>query len=533
MNTREANTRKNGQRGFVLATVLVFLVVLSLTAFLAAKLARTNIQVVNNLQNEKEAFSIAEAGVQEALYRMSLGTPNVANNVNGQSFDASLAPAVPDRVPSGTFYGIDYTDAQSTSQVIFTTNAPSTGTNNVVPSLQPTSLQLPYSFGSADTAPVNLSSTANLTIGWDICANGTDPGCSAAGAIRQLPLSSPRYVAKIVSTGRSGAATRKVTAWAVDCIPNQTPGEGSLITIGENCNQGIAMNGNSSITAVGLVQVNAGPATCATAAVTGNNPSSFIHAGDINIVGQGQGHFDPAPNTGGLRMADPYAGLLPPCYTGGPAQCAGSPVIATPCAASSDPQNPGTCVAASNSTLNPGIYYGGIKINGTNVTMSAGTYVIAGGGFSVKTGNTSVSSAPNGVFIYNTQNPDPTGLAKPLGPLGAFDITNGNCNAALAAPVVPRDFAGVVFYQDTSISPQQDIFIQGGTSSGRVLDGLVYAPNANMHVQGNNATTVGGALVVNSLNFNGGSDLTVQSSTTPIPNAQCGGLAYEIIGWQD
>lgn len=547
MNTRAANTRTQAQRGFILATVLVFLVVLSLGASLVAKLTRTDIQVVNNLQNEKEALFIAEAGVQEALYRMSLAIGDRAT-VNGQTFNASLAPTVPGRTaPVGvTSYGLTSTNTQSTSQVVFTTaGVPSAGTNNAVPTLQPTTLQIPYSFGTADTAPVNLSTTANLTIGWDVCA-GPAPsvGCNTANSfypIRGLPISSPRAVAKIVSTGRSGSATRKITAWAVDCIPNETPGEGSVITTGTGCGSGmgISMNGNASITAAGLVQVNAGadsspPSSCTSAAVTGNNARSFIHASDINLVGLGQGHFVPTPDTGVLPMADPYAGqLLPPCYTGNPApQCLGPTVTATPCAASSDPENPGKCLAGSNAVLNPGIYYGGIKITGTGVTMNPGTYVIAGGGFSVSTGTTSVSSASGGVFIYNTQNPNSTGLTKPLGPITGFDITGGNSSASLAAPTSGA-FTGVVFYQDTTLASQPDIFIQGGQSSNRVLDGLVYAPKAGMHIQGNSPTALGGALIVESLSFNGGSDLTVQNPTTPGPNTACGGLAYEAIAWQD
>jgi hypothetical protein len=543
MSKRAAIVGKQAQRGFILATVLVFLVVLSIGAFLAAMLTRTNVQVVNNLQNEKEAFAIAEAGVHEALYRMSVAIGDQAT-VNGQTFNASLAPIVPGRsAPAGvTSYGIVAPTPTSTSQVILTTNAPIAGTNNVVPSLQPTSLQLPYSLVTADTAPVDLGATANLTIGWDVCA-GPAPsiGCDTANSfypIRGLPISSPRPVAKIVSTGRSGAAARKITAWAVDCIPSETPGDGSIITTGTGCGTGfgISMNGNASITAAGVVQVNAGaasnpPSSC-TAAVTSNNPNSFIHASDINISGVGSGNFAPDPDTGSLPVADPYAGLLPPCYTGGPPQCQGSPVAATPCAASDDPQNPGKCQAGNNAVLNPGIYYGGININGTDVTMNPGTYIIAGGGFSVSNGTTSVSSAAGGVFIYNTQNPDATGFTSPLGPLASFDITNGNCSASLAAPT-SGTFAGVVFYQDTTISPQPDIFIQGGQSSNRVLDGLVYAPNAGVHIQGNNPTTVGGALIVNDLFFNGGSNLIVQNPSTPGPNIECGGVAYQIIAWQD
>ena len=62
-------------KGFALATVLVLILVLTVTIFFSARLTRTDVQVVNNLQNEKEAFTIAEAGINEALYRLSIASP--------------------------------------------------------------------------------------------------------------------------------------------------------------------------------------------------------------------------------------------------------------------------------------------------------------------------------------------------------------------------------------------------------------------------------------------------------------------------
>src|SRR5262249_23901356 len=146
-----------GHEGFILATVLVFLVVLSLTAFLAARLTGTDVQVVNNLQNEREAFTIAESGVHEALYRMSLamGDKATVSGVNGgTAFNASLSPVVPGRsAPVGvTPYGLDYTNTTKTAQIILSTGGPATGTNrNVVPSLQPASTRLLYSTSAADS----------------------------------------------------------------------------------------------------------------------------------------------------------------------------------------------------------------------------------------------------------------------------------------------------------------------------------------------------------------------------------------------
>src|ERR1051325_2520872 len=88
--------------GFVLATVLVFLVVLSLTAFFAASLTRTDVQVVQNLQNEKDALYAAEAGINEALFRLSTrGLSNVTISPGPGTFDASLATRYRSGCPAG------------------------------------------------------------------------------------------------------------------------------------------------------------------------------------------------------------------------------------------------------------------------------------------------------------------------------------------------------------------------------------------------------------------------------------------------
>jgi Tfp pilus assembly protein PilX len=554
MNMRMTTRQTRGQRGFILATVLIFLVVLSLSAFLAAKLTRTDIQVVNNLQNEKEALSIAEAGIHEALYRMSLAIGD-RSTVNGQTFNASLAPTVPGRsAPAGvTSYAPDSVTATTTSQILFTTSGvPSQGANSVVPTLQPASLQIPYSFSAADTAPVDLSSTARLTVGWDLCANGTDPGCTAGGAIRQLPLSSPRYVAKIVSTGRSGAATRKITAQAVDCIPSQTPGNGSVVTLDQSCpgganHPGIYFNGGNSLTAAGIVQSNAGaasnpPSSCTDAAHTGGNGST-MQGQAINVSGgtSGNGTFTPAPATGGLAMTDPYANMRPPCFTGGQVNCQGTPITAVQYGTDTNPPNSPYTVNTNGATLQPGIYYGGIDIRATNVTMASGYYIIAGGGLSV--GNSaSVSSAAGGVMIFNTRDPaHPSGG----GAASSLNLNNGNTSPNFVGISDPNDpFDGVVFFQDRAptnpgpypgtlpLAQQPEIYIQGGGVT-RALDGLVYAPDTSMHVQGNNVVTVGGTIIVKTMDFAGTSGLNVLNSANPPPNAACGGIAYQIIGWQD
>jgi hypothetical protein len=542
---RYAAATNRGENGFVLATVLLFLVVVTVGIFFAAGLTRTNVQIVNNEHNQKEAFAAAEAGIDEALYRISLigGDTAAITGINGgTAFDASLAPSVPgrDTTSGASDYGITSADTSSTSQILFVTTAPVAGQNDRVPSLQPpaTNRSL-YSTNAADSAPVDMTTTTNLTIGWDLCnaaqaAVGASIGCAGgAGSIRQYPPGATvqRSVVKIVSTGQSGSARQRITVRAVDCIPSGGFGNGSVVSLGGICStDSLGFNGSTNLTAAGAVQVNAGadkanPAAQCVSADTGGAHSA-ITASAIRTVGSANGNFNPPAETGVLPAGDPYAALLPPCFTGGPLQCQGVMITQlgrkNGAACGGTASNPALCTANSaTDVLSPGIYYGGISITKDGVQLQSGTYVVAGGGFNLQ-GNTT-----GGAFVYNTSDPDPVGQTKAAGAPGAFDADDGS----LAAPTT-GDFAGVVLFQDRAVTV--GISLQGGSAT-RVLDGLVYALNANLFIKGgaHSATTISGSLIVKNLTLQGGTELYVQNASTPPPTSSCGTYTYIPISWQD
>jgi hypothetical protein len=535
MIARTTGAPNRREDGFVLATVLVFLVVLTLSIFFGAGLTRTDIQLVNNEQNQKEAFAAAEAGIDEALYRLSLAGGDTAaiTGINGGNpFNASLSPTVPLRGTSSgaSALGITYTDSASTSQIVFVTTAPVSGQNARVPTLQPpaTNRSL-YSTNTADSAPVDLSATTNLTIGWDLCtaaqAAAGAAGCAGgAGTIRQLPTANPRPVVKIVSTGQSGSARQRITVRAVDCVTTNVGGPGGIVTLSDACTDNVYLNGSASITAAGVVQINAGadhnPASSCTDAAHLQGNRNSITAAAINVVGgtsPGQGTFTPPPETGVLPTFDPFSDLSPPCYP--PASCTPAPTIR-----STVPLN-----VNSSTTLDPGIYIGGINISSAGVTMNSGVYIIEGGGFSVSNSGV-VSSNVGGVMIYNTRVPG-AGATGP-GAAGSLNLQNGNTSPSLAA-LTSGPFAGVVFFQDRNLPSQPPLFIQGGSNSGRVLDGLVYAPGANVTFQGASPVIIGGSLVVNGITFLGSSSLNVQQPGGPTVTPLCSQIAYVPIGWQD
>jgi PilX N-terminal len=566
MKTDARTSRGHGEPGFILATVLVFLVVLSLTAFFAARLTRANTQVVTNLQNEKQAFFVAEAGVNEALQRLSMVSPSCVSGISGPGIggcsggnvNASIAPRVTGATGRSPV-GLTPTDLNSTTQVLLSGAVPaSSGSNLTTPTLQPSASRLPYSTATADSSPVDLTATVNLSIGWDVCAGAAPSlGCSAANTIRQLPVSYPRPVVKIASTGQvrradnSVVASRKITVWASDaCTLSELPGNGSILTTGRTCSQGITMSGSQTIRADGAVTVDAGASGPCSQAINLNGSGNSVTAGEINTVGTvsgTDGQFDPDPKQIKLPVDDPYSSMLPPCYPEANTGCNTNVTLTSADirygTAANPPNQPFS--ALSNTTVLPGIYYGGIRVSGTNVKMTPGVYIMAGGGFSVSTGTTDVSvlggGGPlnvSGVMIYNTLDPAHQNGG---GAAASFDLSSGTSSPTLWSPTASASdpygasdpFKGFVLFQDRNLSPQPDVRIQGGTTSARELDGIVYAPNAQVLLMGTSTINLAGGIVGQSMTFQGGSSLDITEGSTPPNQNTCTGASYKALAWQD
>jgi hypothetical protein len=128
--------------------------------------------------------------------------------------------------------------------------------------------------------------------------------------------------------------------------------------------------------------------------------------------------------------------------------------------------------SSSGSTLQPGVYEGGISISGSrNVTLLPGIYVMRGGGFSV-TGSAIVSGSE--VVIFNTTSAYPAAGGSCAG------ISFGDsARATLSAPT-SGDYRGMVVYQDESCAA-------GMTWSGSSissLTGTTYVPMAAVSATG-------------------------------------------------
>ena len=473
------------QRGVILATVLVFLVVLTLSAFFASMLSRTDILLVNNEQNEKQAFYIAEAGVTEALVRLGMTTTTNVT-ANGSTFDASLTGAnTPDPA---------HTDWKA--QIVFSGSAPTKSGNTVTtPSIQPAATRLAYSTSSA--------SSDSLTLAWDLCA-AAGPGCSAAGVIRKA---GGKSILDIISTGQSGSARRKITQQVVF---NNV----STVVLRSDLCPGVRTQGSGSVTFSGAVQVNS---TCATSLAAGGS-SSITALGQITSSGTGySGAITPTPSTGAPQTPDPLAGLAAPSFAGRPVRGVGTAAV------------PATFQTSGTQTIQPGIYYGGINVHsGDNVTMAPGIYVMAGGGFSMSS-NRQGTSAAGGVMIYNTcAVPPAAGVACTLTGLAGYGAISISANRAItmSAPTAATDptYTGIIVFQDR-LSAQPVSVTAGATG---LVDGLIYAPLATLSLSGN-ADLLHSQLIVGAVNLQGGPTIGEPSVWVPIG----GGGGVRTLAWQD
>lgn len=174
--------------------------------------------------------------------------------------------------------------------------------------------------------------------------------------------------------------------------------------------------------------------------------------------------------------------------------------------------NPRSTTLSGNATLYPGIYYGGIKITGGNITMMPGRYVMAGGGFSVSGSGTGVSGTD--VFIYNTYDPyQMTGA----GAYGDINLTGG---ANLLAPTAATDgyYKGLLFFNDRNPSNTSVIKLSGQLEAGNTapLKGFIYSPNGDVQISGG-AGSQGLGIVADTIKVTGGGTLGV-IDTSRIPD---------------
>jgi Flp pilus assembly protein TadG len=329
----------------------------------------------------------------------------------------------------------------------------------------------------------------DAVVGLAVGSNGGVPS-AAAGVSVTARIDSPMFFAgllHIASYGAKSGASARVSRQVASC---------QLLTLDHNSTSGsLNLVGNSNLYVDGLIQVDS-------ISSTGFNAVGNINvtAGAINVCGSNYGHtgnvsISPTPTTNAAYMPDPLASLTPPDFSSMTPQTAGRP--ATP--------QKWTVSGNINMTLNPGVYYGGMRFTGNvNITLNPGIYVFAGGGFEV-TGNSLVVG--DGVFIYNTKDLY-NGSVPSGGEFGAITMT-GN-NGTRLSPMTSGPYTGLTLFQDRG-NPQTVKLT--GNSGLNVPTGTLYAAAATVDMTGNTGVEAA-QIICHDFTMTGNSSLTLDWDVT-------------------
>ncbi len=293
---------------------------------------------------------------------------------------------------------------------------------------------------------------------------------SAAFTTSSLPPGS-----NTITATYSGDGNLNTSAGTTTPVTSNT----SIIVLDPAAGGALSLSGNAILKVPGILAVDSSSTTALSDA--GN---TSVTASSIQVVGKaqktGNATFSPAPTTGAAAVADPLAGLASPGTTGltgyGSESLSGS----------------------STATIKPGIY-SQITVSGNaTLTLSSGTYIIEGGGFTVS-GNASVSGS--GVIIVNAGSKYPT----TGGTYGSISLS-GNGSYSLSPPT-SGSYAGVVIFQPRDNTEPASL---SGNASGTT--GTVYAPAAQLAESGN--AQFKASLIVDTLTIGGNgvaNDLTLDS----------------------
>ena len=228
----------------------------------------------------------------------------------------------------------------------------------------------------------------------------------------------------------------------------------------------------------------------------------------------------PAPAKPALAPPMVYAGTALPaptppknCPGGSPAPSEGSP---TKCKipAGGGPSNDAWI-------LYPGLYPGGLEVTANRtVYLMPGIYWIGGGGLdiggdaSIVTIATETDARPNvadapcaqemtpetlcgGVMIYNSKLPSSAA--------GPFVLNSSGATMKLASFDVPTTDSDAI-YQDIGIFQDRSVSLPvtlNGSSSSTIVEGIVYAPAAQIKLNGNGGTLIVDQVIANTYDIKG------------------------------
>jgi hypothetical protein len=318
-------------------------------------------------------------------------------------------------------------------------------------------------------------------------------------------------------SGLAGMPTWDVSALAVAANTHGAAAPYAFLALDPDGCQSAKFAGNAVVTVNGNIQVNS---SCSSAMMVQGNTDVTVTTpdGQCNVHGDfkfgGNAELNCIQNPGAPVVPDPLAVLPPPSVPGLPAAVVevSGPAMSIPagCPGGASPAteaNPAQCKFTSSYDgtvwrLSPGLYPGGLVVQGGTILLQPGIYYIGGGGFQANGKNAKVYSIDagattpvlgGGVLIYNSEDPDfhtqcvsHPGLA---GCIGDITFNGSSTEVHLKQLNIGSRYDGLVIWQDGSIANQPTITIDG---SGATMDvtGTIYAPKALLQIAGDAGDTM-------------------------------------------
>lgn len=294
----------------------------------------------------------------------------------------------------------------------------------------------------------------------------------------------------------------------------------------EECHA-LDVSGNGEIVAYGNIQVNS---TCDNGALRrqgGGTITVDVPSGACSVVGDiddggGKGVLNCVPIEGAPEVPDPLATLpepTQPAIAASAVQVFGTETIPDGCPGSAKPAtlaNPAVCNFPSNYAgttwrLYPGLYPGGIKLQGGTFYLEPGIYYIGGGGLDITgTGTSTISvlaggtTGPEfGVMFFNTE------LSNSAA--GPISLNGGQANIQLYPLMNGSRWDGIVIYQDRDLDINGDDVTINGSTSDMYVRGTIYVAAGDVKVNGSSGTLVMDQIIAGTYKVDGASGSIIKA----------------------
>jgi hypothetical protein len=284
----------------------------------------------------------------------------------------------------------------------------------------------------------------------------------------------PTIFGSIFNIGSLNIATRAVAgsgSYSLNCIYSLDPSGPRAIEVA---------NGGELTTNCGITINSTNP----NALDVNSSGTIDTQGGGIAISGGWTGNKAPVPTpaTGTVAVENPLKALEMPTI----GAC----------------DHTGLLTITKDTTLNPGVYCGGIDFTNKSSFLNPGTYIMVGGGLSVRTSGVIIGYE---VTLVNTI--DTTGVYN----FGPFDFGTG-CKATLTAPTSGY-FEGILMFQDPLAPANVTNTFACASDDGPELTGTLYFPTQTIYFDGSNSgTTIIGSVIAKNVEVSGKVDVVNQTS---------------------